>query len=196
MLLYFNTVPHMASSSRRNKGVLFNPTWEQMVERDPLIAFSWYLCGRTSVLLYISDEIVENLDRGFTTEVIHGELIDRAESLMWLWILGAYEVVRTMCQAKSCFSDRAYKELVLLKRKLARVRMPAAKMEKAGQNRPVTSNRSPTGWDVKARDLLVNDPEVTPDISARYLLIEFERVIESITPDDILARHEDSYDNT
>jgi hypothetical protein len=26
--------------------------------------------------------------------------------LFWLWTLGAYEIVRTMCQAQSCFSER------------------------------------------------------------------------------------------
>ncbi len=37
-------------------GVLINPTWEQIVERDPLIAFSRYLSGRKNVLLAIAAE--------------------------------------------------------------------------------------------------------------------------------------------
>lgn len=78
--------------------------------------------------------------------------MERAESLMWLWIIGAYEVVRTMCQARICFSSRAF-ELQRLKRTLSMVRMPAAKMEKAGRDEPVTSNRSPAGLDVANRDL-------------------------------------------
>lgn len=80
-----------------------------------------------------------------------------------------------------------------LKESLAVVRMPAAKMEKRGKKQPVTSNRSPAGWHVEKRDLLVNDPEVQPDISARTILSEFDRVFSAITKHDVLAKHEDSY---
>jgi hypothetical protein len=71
--------------------------------------------------------------------------------------------------------------------------MPAAKMEKPGKKVPVTSNRSPAGVDVSNRDLLVNDPESTADISARFILMEFNRVMSSITKNDILGHHEESY---
>jgi hypothetical protein len=166
--------------------------WEQMVD-DPIIAFSFYLSGRKNVLLGLSDEIIENLDRGFSDAVVDGGRIERAESLMWLWTLGAYEVVRTMCQAKSCFSQKAWDQLTQLKKTLAAVRMPAAKMEKAGQKVPVTSNRSPAGWDISNRDLLVNDPDSRPDVSARSILMQFDGVFSSITKDDVLGCHEESY---
>jgi hypothetical protein len=173
--------------------VLFNPTWEEIVERDPLISFSHYLCGRVHVLIAFADEIIENLEQGFSTEPIDGGRVERAESLMWLWMLGAYEVVRTMCQAKDCFSSQIFDELQRLKKSLASVCMPAAKMEKPGKRVPVTSNRSPSGWDVQNKDFLINDPEETLHISARFILDEFDRVMSSITKDDILDRHENSY---
>ena len=176
----------------RFKSVLVNPTWEQLVERDPLSLFSHYLSGRVHVLLAIADEITENLDDGFSGQVIDGGRVERAESLMWLWMLGAYEVVRTMCQANACFTQQALDELNQLKKRLSAVRMPAAKMEKPGAKIPVTSNRSPAGWDVSRRDLLVNDPEST-DIFARDLLVEFNRVFSSIKAADILGRHEGAY---
>ena len=176
----------------RFKSVLVNPTWEQIVERDPLIAFSHYLSGRVHVLLAIADEITENLDGGFFGQVVDGRQVERAESLMWLWMLGAYEVVRTMCQAKACFTQQTLDELNKLKKLLSVVRMPAAKMEKPGVKIPVTSNRSPSGWDVSRRDLLVNDPEST-NIFARDLLAEFDRVFSSIKAADILGSHEDAY---
>ena len=177
----------------RKKETLVNPTWEQIVERDPIIAFSLYLSGRISVLLSIADEIIDHLDESFSGLIIDGDRVARAESLMWLWTLGAYEVVRTMCQAKDCFSERAVGEFSKLKKTLSTVRMPASKMEKPGKKVPVTSNRSPSGWDVANRDLLVGDPESTPDMSARCILIEFDRVMSSIEKNDVLARHEQSY---
>lgn len=174
------------------KSVLVNPTWEQMVERDPLIAFSHFLSGRVQVLFAISDEVIENLDGGFSKQAIDYGRIIRAESLMWLWILGAYEVVRTMCQANACFNQQVLDELIQLKKLLSVVRMPAAKMEKSGVKTPVTSNRSPAGLDLLRRDLIVGDPEST-DIFARDLLAKFNRVFSSIKATDILGRHEDAY---
>ena len=113
--------------------------------------------------------------------------------LMWLWLLGAYEVVRTMCQAKSCFTENTVSKLQELKRTLSDVRMPAAKMEKRGQKKPVTSNRSPAGLDMAKKDLLVNDPDVQPDVSARDLLSKFDEVFSSISKDDVHSQHEESY---
>jgi hypothetical protein len=102
-----------------SSGVLLNPTGDQMVERDPLIAFSWYLSGRKNVLLAIAAEIVENLDQACSGPVVDGGRFERAESLMWLWTLGAYEVVRAMCQAKSCFLKKAWDELDRFKKSLS-----------------------------------------------------------------------------
>lgn len=178
---------------KRFKECLINPTYEQSVERDPLQVFSFYLSSRENILCTFAEEIIEHLDHGFAAECIDVRRIERAESLMWLWILGAYEIVRTMYQAKQCFSAQLQQDLHGLKKTLAHVRMPAAKMEKPGQNLPVSSNRSPSGWDVESRDLLVGDPDASANVSARWLLAEFDKVFCSITPTDILAHHETSY---
>lgn len=61
---------------------------------------------------------------------------------------------------------------------------------------PVTSNRSPSGWDVPNQDLLLNDPESTLQISTRFVLADFARVMLSITKDDVLDRHEESYEES
>jgi hypothetical protein len=172
---------------------LVNPTWAQTVEREPLVAFSHYLSGRVNVLCSFANEIIENLDKGFSGDRVDGVPVMRAESLMWFWLLGAYEVVRTMHQAKGCFSERLVQDLSGLKKTLATVRMPAAKMEKPGKRAAVTSNRSPAGWDAENRDLFINDPEEHPDVSARRILSEFDRVFSSITNSDVLAHHEAAY---
>jgi hypothetical protein len=178
---------------KRFNECLMNPTHDQIVERDPLQEFSFYLSGRVNVLCIFAVEIIHELDHGFTAESINAERVERAESLMWLWVLGAYEIVRTMHQAKECFSEHLCQDLQNLKKVLASVRMPAAKMEKPGKKTPVTSNRSPSGWDVKNRDLLVGDPEEDTSASARWLLAEFDRVFCSIERKDVLAHHETSY---
>jgi len=177
----------------RFKECLISPTEEEIFERDPLSAFSFYLSGQVNILSAFADEIIENLDIGFSARSIDCERVARAESLMWFWILGAYEIVRTMCQAKQCFSTAFMVDLQSLKKMLATVRMPAVKMEKAGKMVAVISNRSPSGWDVKNCDLLVNDPEEHGNISARTILKEFDHVFCSITREDVLSSHETSY---
>lgn len=177
----------------RFKECLINPISEQSFERDPISFFSFYLSGRVNVLCVFAEEVIENLDRGFSSQLIDGGSVERAESLMWLWLLGAYEIVRTMHQAKHCFSGRVASDIGNLKGLLAEIRMPAAKMEKLGRKVPVTSNRSPSGWDAQNHDLLLNDPEESKAISARHVLAEFDRVFCGITKADVLSTHEMSY---
>ena len=93
------------------KECLVNPTEEETLAREPLIAFSFYLSGRNNTLLSLSDEIIKNIDDGFSMNTLQGGQLERASTLMWLWTLGAYEVVRTMCQAKECFSENFYKRI-------------------------------------------------------------------------------------
>ncbi len=172
--------------------VLINPTKEQSLEREPLLAFSFYLSTRNNLLLFTLDEIVKELDNAFADErTMKWDSITKASDSMWFWTLGAYEVVRTIDQAKECFSEDFISRIKGLKRELAIVRMPSAKMEEQGKPLPVNSNRSPDGWDIESKDLLVGKPE--NPVSARFILDMYDKVIRSLTPQDVLKRHEDSY---
>jgi hypothetical protein len=115
---------------------------------------------------------------------------------MWLWTLGAYEVVRTMCQAPACFSPSSMRELSALKVELERVRVPNTKLEKLKYDRrersvPVPSERPPEIWVADGKDILVGDPADL--VSARRLLALYERVLASLTSEDVQMRHEDAY---
>ncbi len=179
-------------TKKRFQTVLINPSWEEMVTKEPLLAFSFYLSGRNNVLLSISDEITENLDKAFSnTHILHHEFIDRASMLMWLWTLGAYEIIRTICQAKKCFSSSFIEKATELKKLLAIVRMPNAKMEEAGKKKPVNSNRSPDGLDYDNMDLLIGDPE--NPISARKLIGLYDQTMAALTKDDVRQNHSQSY---
>jgi len=95
-----------------------------------------------------------------------------------------------MCQAEACFSPEVQFKLRTLKRELASVRMPAAKMEKAGKK----SNRSAVGIDLKNRDILIGDP--SEDHSTRELMNNFYAIFSSLQVEDVLAPHESLYSNT
>ena len=171
---------------------LINPTEKQILEREPLLAFSFYLSGRNNILLHLSDEIIKKLDDGFQDgKSVNGILIGEASTSMWFWLLGAYEVVRTISQAKECFTVEFITKINDLKRQLAIVRMPSAKMEEQGKSKPVNSNRSPDGWDVESKDLLVGSPENSK--SARQLIQLYDITLCSLTASDVIKRHEESY---
>lgn len=166
-------------------------TVEQFERENPLWRFSPYLFGRINVLMGIRIEILECLDRSFAGSRVDFAQLARAEELAWLWTLGAYEVVRTMCQAKTCFSLRANNSLLELKRVIHMVRIPAAKMELPGKKAPVSSARSPVGVDERDKDILLGAPE--QEISCRKILATFYEVISAISPEDVVSPHEASY---
>ena len=130
------------------------------------------------------------LDGAFSDSALDGGRLERADMLMWFWTLRASEVIRTILQAKGCFTAQLYKQLNSLKKELAHARRKAAKLETPGRRRPVTSNRSSGGWDLPSRDLLIEASTIRM-ISARRLLTRFEDIVSGITTADVLARHED-----
>jgi len=106
---------------------------------------------------------------------------------MWFWTLGAYEIIRAISQAKDCFSDEFIQKVNPLKKQLAVVRIPNAKMEEQGKKKAVSSNRSPDGWDVDNKDLLVGSPD--NPVSARLLLEAYENTILSLKLVDVKRHH-------
>ncbi len=175
------------AKNKRFRQVLINPTEEEILEREPLMAFSFYLSGRNNVLLSLSDEIIDNLDSNFSSKPVKSGTIEQSETQIWLWVLGAYEVIRTISQAKECFTEEFNNKITKLKKELVIARMPSAKMEKTGKKVPVNSNRSPAGWNIENKDLLIGDPE--KPISARKLLENYDETLTSLTPAYILKRH-------
>lgn len=164
----------------------------------PLTGFSRYLSGRNQVLLTLAAQIVADLDAcGPDEAAARSEARARASDRMWLWTLGAYEVVRTMCQAVRCFSPLFHGELSDLKAELERVRVPNTKMERIKYDRkdrsvPVPSDRAPEIWVDAHKDILVGDP--ADPMSARRLLATYERVLASLAVEDVRMKHEDAYE--
>lgn len=161
----------------------------------PLAAFSRYLAGRHQVLETLAAEILAHLD-ACDEHGLPAASRRRASDLMWLWTLGAYEVARTMSQAHTCFAPRLLRELSRLKSELEQVRVANTKMERVNYDRrasptAIPSDRDPDEWHAQARDLLVGDP--ARPTAARTLLTAYTRTLATLTPDEILARHEDSF---
>lgn len=150
----------------------------------PLITFSLDTHNQLDILLWLAQEIRTALD------TFDGSSFARQYSLSWLWVIGAYELTRTMSHVKSCFTDELGTKLLTLKKVLASLRMPFAKQEYQGKGGPILGEASVSDFDVERKDLTftVN----SQDFSVRNLLDRFESVLCGIKLPDILRRHEEA----
>ena len=173
-------------------------TWDELLLRHPLVAFSIYTDIQSRTIRELGNEILSCLESGITPSndpskpgTCDGDVLSRGYPKFWLWVLGAYEVVRTMCQAEQCFSTELVTELRQLKRQLATIRMPFAKQELPGQRFPTYYEPSITGIRDSPADLRFQVKG--QEISARELISEFERVFGKIRRADVIDEHRSSY---
>ncbi|QEG26938.1 hypothetical protein GobsT_16860 [Gemmata obscuriglobus] len=124
---------------------------EDMLNNNPLVIFSIYVDSQSRIIRELGVEILARLDTGISPNVETGKGavlsidISCCYGRIWLWVIGAYEIVRTMCQAKQCFSQRVVQELHGLKHRLGFLRMPFAKQELRGKSVPVHAENSIAG---------------------------------------------------
>jgi len=108
--------------------------FEKVLSENPLLIFSIYTHGQLQSLSLVRRELSSiRLERGGDGSYFvsnHGKYY----ALFWLWVLGAYEVLRTMSENKDCFDDATAQEILKQKRKIAKLRMPFAKQQLSGEN--------------------------------------------------------------
>lgn len=115
------------------------------------------------------------------------DLLNDRITISYLWVLGAYESIRTICQRirenENLVSSDIAEKFNNLKRKFNRLRVPLAKMEPASTHRATDSHIAYPGininlgiaWQVAEKTL----------ISRRELSDEFLEVLEAARVDQI-----------
>ena len=53
-----------------------NATWEEIVNRNPLVAFSWYLSGRVDCIRELGNEVLADLDGAISESGVDGSRFD------------------------------------------------------------------------------------------------------------------------
>src|SRR4051794_19183463 len=109
-----------------------DPTVEAMLDNKPLLMFSLYTQDQADALRELGDEILRLLALNQAkdgTAQNDGPRFIRANNLFWFWVLGAYEVLRTMAGHSACFTPPVATDITALKQKLAKIRVPFAKQE-------------------------------------------------------------------
>jgi hypothetical protein len=103
--------------------------------------------------------------------------------LFWLWLLGAYEVVRTMAQHKHCFSVAVQDEIQVTKQELAAARMPFAKQEAQYSGEPIYNELSVVGFG-KGMLFPIGEDRIDSGLIVEKTISFFER----ITLEDIVQK--------
>lgn len=110
-----------------------------MLNENPLILFSIYTQTQVKVVVELGKEL-KLLTRNWES----GQIKDfpYAYGRFWLWILGAYEVLRTMDQHTKCFCDCKRVDINLMKKRLNKIRVPFAKQELPGNSKNIYAELS------------------------------------------------------
>ena len=177
------------------------PSPEDVIGRilndNPLIRFSVYTHMQVKFLVQMCHEVRGILDATITrgvpaseSPIVDAKRIEHAYHLFWLWVLGAYEVTRTMDQARDCFEPMFAQEVHALKERLAVLRIPFAKQEYSKENRPADNELSIYAFDFDSHDLLFDVRSTS--LSMRALFSKFESVMARVTLADVTGDHRQS----
>lgn len=107
----------------------------------PLLSFSLYTDVQADIIRRVGAEILGITSKW--TNVIDNH--QRAYDLFWLWILGAYELTRTMDEFSGGFSTSMKERTKEIKIFIAELRMPFAKQQLRGKRTTVYAELSIVG---------------------------------------------------
>lgn len=106
-------------------------TYEDLIRLNPISRFSIYTHAQASAVIELGASIKEQFD----TMIQDGNIVDMSNGnpygKVWLWVIGAYEVVRTMSDQKwkGSWSEERYTQIQEYKKRIADLRVPFAKQE-------------------------------------------------------------------
>ena len=145
-------------------------------------------------LLYIRTEVTSRLPYEKEDGQCFVPEPSRSYAFVWAWVLGAYEIVRTMDQHRYRFCSQYHDDISDMKKALAQGRIPLAKQELAGEN----SLRNKSSTKFRAEALLTGaDPQrgfcfsiKGVDYWSEELMDRFEMLMAKISKDGILEPSE------
>ncbi|WP_172328335.1 hypothetical protein [Mangrovicoccus sp. HB161399] len=147
----------------------------------PLNLFSLYTAQQAEYLALVGTEISELSSSWGDGALIDGEELVRCTGLFWLWVLGAYEVLRTMDQNAECFATGLQQRIKAEKQIIAQIRMPFAKQELNRRGGPVYAELSVTGFEKGPYYDIGGERFRLPEVIGRFL-----DLMNSIGPENIL----------
>ncbi len=156
-----------------------------MFDRFPLANFSVNSQLQSQILSNLAGDLRGVLDTSLGGDQMDGPGLQRAYGLFWLWVLGAYEVVRVLSKHQKSLSPNLNERVGVVKLEIAELRMPFAKQQLRGSNVTI------------GREAFVEcASKEHKDISfvirgriywAREVVSRFESLLASVASQDVLA---------
>ena len=159
-----------------------------MLNENPLIKFSIYTSIQAKMLIDFGRQILGKMNVGISPGKVDGRIFQETYGMFWLWVLGSYEVVRTMSQHSECFDESTQELIKKIKKVLHRVRIPFAKQELAGGSKNkiyIYGELSVIGIDTDNKDFSYEIAENT--VSTRTTINDFETFVNSISRENIIS---------
>ncbi|MGF6936984.1 hypothetical protein OKW41_006146 [Paraburkholderia sp. UCT70] len=163
------------------------PATEHPYQSCPLLGFSIYSVMQVRLLRKLGDQFVQSANQLMSKEperLFDGEDHLNTYGQFWLWVLGAYEVTRTMKEARSCFSSGASARIAAFNQRLSKVRMPFAKQQHRGKKSMVAGEPAVNTFDFNRRDLVFRIENA--DFYAKDLVREFNELIDGVEAEDVI----------
>lgn len=149
------------------------PDFEDICRENPLMAFSDYTHGQAQYL----DLLGARLLKRFSSWEKGCPDFSETYYQFWLWVIGAYEVIRTMDQNGDQFTDGLKAQTKDLKQFLAEIRMPFAKQELRGKaGEPIKGENSVVGIDCDMKFCIRGQ-----DYSAKDTIHRFRKFYAQVT---------------
>lgn len=162
--------------------------YDTYLDQNPLIHFSPYTHAQTAALKRIGAEIEATLDHGIHDGQFEFIAFERVYDLFWLWILGAFEVTRTMHEGRRHFSDRLRNQLASQKKLLIELRSPFAKQilnrpSDAKHDKRVHGELSIANVDAIKKDMAYQISGNTYWV--KQVIRDYLEILDNITPTDV-----------
>lgn len=156
------------------------------MNNSPLEKFSYYSKIQSDFLSRFSQEIFNDLEAAVGTDSsIDCTDFNNIWGRIWLWVLGSYEIVRSMDQYRSCFSERVHPIIKETKSTLANLRIPMAKQEKRGNKKGTVYEPSVASIDLENKDF---GYEVNGGVLYfREIVRSYSGLIEELHDNDVLC---------
>ena len=160
-------------------------TYEESILKNPIVRFSVYTHVQAKAVIELGESIKEQFDEMINDENVVDMSKGDPYGKVWLWVIGAYEVIRTMSDPKwkSSWSDVRYCQLLEYKKHIADLRVPFAKQEHRN-GKVIKNENSIFGIDFMEKSYLYKVKGKV--FNVRKEINHFESLIGDIQPEDVL----------
>ncbi|HAX90899.1 MAG TPA: hypothetical protein DCY07_01640 [Rhodospirillaceae bacterium] len=170
--------------------------FEKFLDENPLAIFSTYTHTQSQWVINLGKEIIAELAVALEEpKTVKTEHMTLAYAHFWFWILGVYEVIRTMDQHSKCFAASLALEIKKHKKFIGKLRMVFAKQEYQYQKGKIINNEMSIAGFGKEFNTLIFNVE-GEEFDAVKLIRQFEHFFLDIRREQIISDCRDEESNT